>query len=402
VRDVVEIVVRLGDTTLEHRFEPLKTPIDNLAPGPEWTRVQRGLVEISARRTAAPTKHALASSLGDRRSLGYVALSLAAHLLLWGVATEQTPETTVRIEPPKPTRYATRVTTKAPREAPSPWEVGDSPDYDLEGGGQPTMGLEGKAGGDSAKDAGHARLAAGPVHAVTTKQQAIEQARTAGILGSAAAIASSVGHLTSTADFNAGFDKLDVQAPLYGGMGEARGSFGLGRSGLSTSAGCGGGNCDGIIGVGRYGTISNGQSVGDHWGGHNAGAAGGWPGRGRRNPTLVFPCAGPHPCMVGDGGGLDKAVIRRYIHRQLTKIQYCYEKELLAHPTISGVVDVHFLIQVDGRVSTVQTSGVSPAVASCIAEVIEKIEFPAQRTGTPDRRTVTDVRYPFELRTAGS
>lgn len=402
MRDVLEIVVRLGDTTLEHRFEPLGTPVDGLDPGIEWTRIQRGLVEVSARRTAAPTKHALASSLGDRRSLGYVALSLAAHLLLWGVATEQAPETTVRIEQSKPPSL-TRVVSKAPREAPSPWEVGDSPDYDLEGGGQPTMGLEGKAGGDSPKDAGHARLAAGPVHAVTTKQQAIEQARTAGILGSAAAIASSVGHLTSTADFNAGFDKLDVQAPLYGGTGEARGNFGLGRSGLFTSAGCGGGTCDGIIGVGRYGTISNGQSVGDHWGGHNAGAAGGWPERGprRRNTTLVVPCAGPHPCVIGDGG-LDKAVVRRYIRRELAKIQYCYEKELLANATISGVLDVHFLIQVDGRVSTVETSGVSPAVSSCVAEVIQKIEFPAQRAGIPDRRAVTDVRYPFELRTAGS
>ena len=44
---------------------------------------------------------------------------------------------------------------------------------------------------------------------------------------------------------------------------------------------------------------------------------------------------GPHPCVVGDGG-LDKAVVRRYIKRELHKIQYCYEKELLANATISG------------------------------------------------------------------
>lgn len=399
MRDVLEIVVRLGETTLEHRFAPLGTPIEGLDPGTEWVRVQRGLVEISARRTAAPTRHALASAVGDRRSVGYVAVSLAVHLLVWGVATEQPPEITVRIEPLKPigTHYAKATATAAP----SPWEIGDSPDYDLDGGGQPTMGLAGKAGGDSTNEQGHARLAKGPVHAVTTKQQAIEQARTAGILGSTVAIASSVGHLTSTADFNAGFDKLDVQAPLYGGTGDARGNFGLGRSGLSSSAGCGGASCDGLIGVGRYGTISNGKGVGDHWGGHSAGAAGLGELR-RREPRypLVIPCAGPSPCVVV--GGLDKAVIRRHIQRQLHKIQYCYEKELLGSADLKGTVETHFLIQQDGRVSSIDASGVSPSVSSCVAEVIQAIEFPKQRDGIPNLPGISDVRYPFTFRAAGS
>ncbi len=397
MRDVVEIVVRLGETTLEHRFEPLGTQVEGLAAavGTEWSHVKRGLAEVSARRTQAPKKHVLASSVGDRRSLGYVAVSLAAHLLLWSVATEQPPELAVR-EPPKPiARFAN---VKAIVGAPTEWEIGDSPDYELDGGGQPTMGLEGKAGGETTKEPGHMRLAKGPIPAVTTKQQAIEAARTAGILGSTAAIASSVGHLTSTANFSAGFDELYVQAPLYGGTGEASGSFGLGRSGLSTSAGCAGANCDGIIGVGRYGTISNGQSIGDHWGGHSPGASG--TGRTQLREggyPRVIPCAGPAPCVIGDGG-LDKAVVRRYIRRQLSKIQYCYEKELLANDTLRGSVDIHFLIQLDGHVSTVETSGVSPAVASCVSTVIKSIEFPAQRAGIPDQRAVTDVRYPITFR----
>ncbi len=192
------------------------------------------LADVSARRTEAPAKHALASSVGDRRSLGYVAVSLAAHLLR-GVATEESPEVPVRIEPKKPigARFANVVAVVG---EPTPWEIGDSPDYDVDGGGQPTMGLEGKAGGET-KETGHARLAKGPIPAVTTKQQAIEAART-GILGSTAAIASSVGHLTSTADESAGFDAIDVQGPLYGGTGERRGSFGLGRTGFGDSAGC--------------------------------------------------------------------------------------------------------------------------------------------------------------------
>ncbi len=37
-------------------------------------------------------------------------------------------------------------------------------------------------------------------------------------------------------------------------------------------------------------------------------------------------------------GDLDKAIIRRYIKRNQQKIQYCYEKELLAKPNLSGTV----------------------------------------------------------------
>ena len=385
MRDVLEIVVRLGDTMLEHRFEPLGT-IDGLAPTTEWTRVQRGLVEVSARRTAAPTKHALASSLGDRRVLGYVAVSLAAHLVLWGVATEEPPEITLRIDPPK--QVAARIADVRPAAGvETTAELGDSDDT-LVGGGAPSMRLASLASGQGATDR-DAGLSTRP--AVITKAEAIERARAAGLLGSA--VLDQLGTAASVGSFDADA----IYGPLLGSSGEGNASFGFGRAGLAMHGTCGGVGCQGtsggIVGTGRYGTISNGRGAGEQPRGRS-------PGRASRGPMVIL-CAGPKPCMVAVGG-LDKALIRRYVQRQLPKIQYCYEKELLANDTLHGIVDLHFLIQPDGHVSTVQATGVSPAVASCVGGVIKSIEFPAQRAGIPDQRSVTDVRYPFTFRTAGS
>ena len=56
------------------------------------------------------------------------------------------------------------------------------------------------------------------------------------------------------------------------------------------------------------------------------------------------------PQAVGD---LDKAIIRRYIKRNINKITYCYEKALLATPGLEGTVTTQFFISPD--------TGCSPA-----------------------------------------
>ncbi|MBL8625150.1 MAG: AgmX/PglI C-terminal domain-containing protein [Myxococcales bacterium] len=95
------------------------------------------------------------------------------------------------------------------------------------------------------------------------------------------------------------------------------------------------------------------------------------------------------PQAVGD---LDKAIIRRYIKRNILKISYCYEKELLVTPTLSGTVTTQFFISPTGSVSTANASGVSPEVASCVAGVIKAIEFPQPRGGGG-----VQVNYPFRF-----
>ncbi len=407
MRDVIELVVSLGETTLEqcylatgkHRFRDVELDADGLTLGgsaiaarpigSSWVRCKTGLLEVSARRTAPPRRHALAASIGDRRSAGYVAASLAVHLAVWAIVADHPAEVTVQVDPPE--HIGTRVVGAFPTATTQPaWQTGDSPDYDLDGGGKPSLGLEAKAGAPSPRDRGHARLVKRDTPTVT-REAAIESARTAGILGSASLRAEGFAAITGTADPASGFDTTDVQGPLYGGTGAGAGSFGLGRTGFGDSAGCQGASCDGLIGVGRYGTISNGRSIGDHWGGHLSGASNGIP---RKLPTVLL-CAGPHPCAVGIGG-LDKEVIRRHIRRNLSKFQYCYEKELLAHAELDGTVETHFLISTDGTVSMSEGSGVSEPVSTCVAGVIKNIAFPKFRDGA------TEVHYPFTFRRVGS
>ena len=89
-------------------------------------------------------------------------------------------------------------------------------------------------------------------------------------------------------------------------------------------------------------------------------------------------------------GDLDKAIIRRYIRRNQQKFQYCYEKQLLAKPTLSGTVQAQFFITPNGTVATSTAGGVDEGVASCVAEVIKNIEFPKPKGGGGVK-----VNYPF-------
>ena len=95
-------------------------------------------------------------------------------------------------------------------------------------------------------------------------------------------------------------------------------------------------------------------------------------------------------------GDLDKAIIRRYIKRNIQKITYCYEKQLLAKPGLSGTVNTQFFITPNGNVASSSGSGVDPNVASCVAGVIKDIEFPKPKGGT-----FVDVTYPFTFRPDG-
>ncbi|MGE3460093.1 MAG: AgmX/PglI C-terminal domain-containing protein, partial [Kofleriaceae bacterium] len=71
---------------------------------------------------------------------------------------------------------------------------------------------------------------------------------------------------------------------------------------------------------------------------------------------------------------------------------YCYEKQLLADPTIQGLVVATFTIGRDGKVSSSSVSGLGePAVETCMADTIKGFEFPTARA----RDTV--VSYPISL-----
>jgi hypothetical protein len=171
--------------------------------------------------------------------------------------------------------------------------------------------------------------------------------------------------------------------PLQAGAGEATarndaktgllGTIGPGRGGASASQTGSGDPSSGFDDASIYGGL-----LGDD------GGSGGGSGQ---QPTTVP----GQPIAQGD---LDKAAIRRAIKGNLQKIQYCYEKQLLARPTLAGKVVVQFYILPSGKVASATASGVDPEVASCVADVIKAIEFPRPKHGG------VQVNYPFNFRTA--
>ncbi len=176
---------------------------------------------------------------------------------------------------------------------------------------------------------------------------------------------------------------------IYGGLlgteaGETQGGWGF--SGTGSGAGCGSTGW-GTIGTGRYGKIGHGSGYGTSYGG-----CGG--GRGVRRNSPVPSTAIGQPTVNGQ---LDKAIIRRYIKRNLQKIAYCYEKQLLAKPGLKGTIKVEFTIAADGKVSASKAAGMKDTdVESCVAGVVRAIEFPKPRNGN----NITVV-YPLTFKPSG-
>jgi hypothetical protein len=88
-------------------------------------------------------------------------------------------------------------------------------------------------------------------------------------------------------------------------------------------------------------------------------------------------------------GGLDAPIVRRYLRRRMSQYDYCYEKELLAHPTLKGTLDVRFTIVANGTVSEATAHGVSAEVEACVIERVKTIEFPKPKHGDAADVTVS-------------
>ena len=394
-------------TPLEELGEPSRTvasAFEIAIPRHAQIRARIGRVDFVIRRGAPAARLALAPPFRDRRVLSYLAVSVAAHLLLSLVVNLVANDDADHLELASAEDlrvnsdpfYGVEVTS---------WDRDRSPDDRLHGSGAPLAHAAGAAGSTtSSKRTGHIQIErrhdeprvtraqetdrAGSGRSAVedpTARSSIEGARNAGILESTAMTPETFTALAGSKELSSGFDDHEVHAPLSGGTGEASGGFGLARTGVLPGAGCDGGPC-GTIGVGRYGTHSNGQTRGTGWGGQLWSRA-----HVTQSPTVIL--CGPG-CLVSDHG-VDKEIIRRYIRRQLERITYCYEKELIARPDASGEVAIDFLIAADGAVPVASGQG-DPAIASCVVAVIKGIEFPRART-----REITRVHYPFTFRRAG-
>ncbi len=212
------------------------------------------------------------------------------------------------------------------------------------------------------------------------RSEAIAQARQAGTLGSTRGTSESFESLTGTGDISSGFDEANIYGGLLGNeVGEAQGAYGFGRAGFGPG---GVGTGWGTIGTGRYGTIGRGSGTGAGYG--VGGGRGGMRGRAANIPTVTY----GQPTVTGE---LDRAIIRRYIRRNQNRIQYCYEKQLLAQPSISGNVIVRFAIDRSGLVLSSAATGFDATVAACVADVVKSIEF-------PHPPGVVQISYPITFR----
>lgn len=385
-----EMVVNGQTTSLAELAAQGRTSISPIPPNAK-IRVRAGKTTFLVSSVPRPRRHAMPLFAAlESRVLAYFAGSLTVHMGFW-LLLQQIPveDTNTNIDLASLEDTSMR-SNSSNQDDPPPPEEEDKPDdgEDESGGTGTAMALdEGKMGKkDSDRAEGQYKMQKNSEDPQLARQQAIEQARNAGILGSSALVqGGAFASLTGTGDISSGFDDTNIYGGLLGNeAGEMNGGFGFGRSGFGPG---GGGTGWGTIGTGRYGTIGHGSGTGSGYG--VGGGRGGMRGRSSAVPTVSI----GQPNAQGD---LDKAIIRRYIKRNIQKITYCYEKQLLAKPGLSGTVSTQFFITPNGNVASSSGSGVDPEVANCVADVIKGIEFPKPKGGGG-----VQVNYPFTFRPAG-
>jgi hypothetical protein len=383
-----EMVVNGQTTTLAELAQQGRTTISPI-PANAKIRVRSGQTTFLISSVPQPRRHVVPLfAATENRVLAYFAGSLVAHLGFW-LLLQQIPvdDSGANIDLATLEDTSTR-TNNASQDDPPPPPPEDQPDdgADESGGTGTAMALdEGKMGKkDSNRAEGQYKMQKTQEDPQLARQQAIEQARNAGILGNTALTqGGAFASLTGTGDVSSGFDDTNIYGGLLGNeAGEMQGGFGFGRSGFGPG---GGGTGWGTIGTGRYGTIGHGSGTGTGYG--VGGGRGGMRGRTAAVPTVSI----GQPSAEGD---LDKAIIRRYIKRHIQEIQYCYEKQLLAKPGLQGTVVTSFFITPNGNVASASGRGVDPAVANCVAGVIHNIEFPKPKGGGG-----VQVNYPFNFHT---
>ncbi|MCE9573273.1 MAG: AgmX/PglI C-terminal domain-containing protein [Deltaproteobacteria bacterium] len=384
----------LSDLAASGRARPSSTQpgaTEVAIPAKARIRVRAGQATFMVSSVAQPRKQMapLFASM-EGRVMAYFASSAAVHIGLWAL---------LRTIPPDPENVPadmsaseegeTRSNSTSQEDPPPPPPEETQDDGSEESGGTGTaMALdEGKMGKkDSNRAEGQYKMQKTQEQEQLARSQAIDAARNAGILGSTAlAQGGAFASLTGTGDISSGFDDVNIAGGLLGDeAGEMNGGFGFGRSGFGPG---GGGTGWGTIGTGRYGTIGHGSGTGSGYG--IGGGRGNMHGRQSAVPQVRI----GQPSAVGD---LDKAIIRRYIKRNINKISYCYEKELLAAPALEGTVNTQFFISPNGTVTTANASGVNGAVSSCVADVLKSIEFPKPKGGGG-----VQVNYPFTFHPTG-
>ncbi|MEZ4401176.1 MAG: AgmX/PglI C-terminal domain-containing protein [Kofleriaceae bacterium] len=360
-------------------------------------RTKVGNASFFLRGIEAPARSAPPVLGRGNVGLAFIAASAVAHLGLWGLMQTATDD-----QEGAPTDMSL---TEASSDAYRLVSTEDVPPPPPEDGDADADGMTGEATAPTATalddgTLGHDQPNANPAKLQVANRDmspqlarklAIEEARTAGIL-SADVFQGGPISVADGRNLASGFDSIDFTGGFDGdGTGAPAGSFGWGVRGTGTGCGtltgvpCGGIASDPFATLGKDDGKNYLGTLGDHG-----------PGGPRRRTAAVPVVKIQPPTVCGGSGCLDKEVIRRYIRRNIAKISYCYEKELLAKPGLEGTVTATFTLNGNGRVVESRASGVDPTVSSCIAQVISNVEFP--KVGDTG---LYPIKYPFQLRPRG-
>jgi hypothetical protein len=373
-----------GEIATAQGIQPIPAMAAPLPVTPGLTvRAKLGKAAFYIAATDAPRRQTtpLVAML-DRRAAMYLAASAAAHLALFAVARTAPPDAlqgNVGLFDDEAVDYKVLATVNetTPPE-PEDGEAGDTAE-----GGPNAMALEvGTIGREDQNSADPAkRKIMNRNSEALARKEALEAAASAGILGSMTA-ADTFQTLVGIGDVSSGFDDVDIIGG-YDGTGDgAPNGFGQSHTGF----GPGGGGWS--FRVGGYNTFGDGKRFGDGYGTCKLTGCKGGPLRPDR--VAAVPRIGK-PSEVSPG--YDKEIVRRYVHRKLAQISYCYDKQLLVSPDISGTVMAEWTIAPNGTVTGATANGVHAEVSSCIATVVSTIKFPK-----PPAIGIFKVRYPFTLR----
>ncbi len=355
-------------------------------------RLKLGATTFHVQSVPAARREATAATFGlDNRAAAFIAASAVAHLgLLALMRTAPADQDTAQMSPEEVENLRMRATADSMEDKPveqDPTETGQ--DGATDGANAARMALpSGTMGSDTARPDPGKRTVKSDGDPSVAREQALRAAKEAGILGSDRMSGDLFSSIAGEGDLTSGFDDVDFDGGWDGSGDGAPEGFGNGPSGFGPG---GGGHDWNSVWSGNYDTISRGPNSGD---GYNLD---GDPNGGK--PRRHKPTAPPAPKLSkpecsGDAS-CDPEIIRRYVKRNVSKIQYCYERQLLATPGLSGQVQAIFTVMPNGTVSQSSASGVHSEVSSCIADVISTIKFP--KFDAPFQ-----VKYAFTLRPTGS
>lgn len=185
-------------------------------------------------------------------------------------------------------------------------------------------------------------------------------------------------------DVSVGRDSKNALGNMWGQtIDEAGGAGGLGLTGIGEG---GDGRYNGI-GLGRIGTVGNGNGLGD----------GQEFGNGRSHGLLPGGHVAKAPGLVRVGvasvsGRLPPEIIQRTVRQNFGRFKFCYEAGLRSNPNLQGRVSVRFIINREGGVASAENGGsdlTDSSVVSCVTRAFYGLSFPQPENG------IVTVTYPI-------